>query len=156
MVECQPKYRLKGFRAIAVATLDNAGDPKSASDVPVEAERAIEAEAVSQILASLAPEQRQVLHLAYFSGLTHTEIASRPGLPLGTVKSRLRLALDHLRVVLSTQPGRSCPLSAEGPNGGAHGLWRNDGPRSRLKRPPIPGKLGDTVVLFVGSPPEAR
>ncbi len=92
-----------------VRTLNDAGDPKSSSDVPVEAERAMEAKAVSQMLAGLAPEQRQVLDLAYFSGLTHTQIASQLGLPLGTVKGRLRLALDHLRVVLSTQTGPTLP-----------------------------------------------
>ncbi len=49
------------------------------------------------LLDHLPPEQRQVVELAYFGGLTHRELAERLGVPLGTVKSRLRLALAKLR-----------------------------------------------------------
>jgi RNA polymerase sigma-70 factor (ECF subfamily) len=48
-------------------------------------------------MAQLPEEQRQVVELAYFSGLTAPEIAERLGAPLGTVKSRLRLAMVKLR-----------------------------------------------------------
>ena len=51
-------------------------------------------------LAGLAPEQRLVLVAAFYDGLSHGEIAERFGLPLGTVKSRIRLAFRHLRGVL--------------------------------------------------------
>lgn len=51
-------------------------------------------------LAGLAPEQREVLVAAFYEGLSHGEIATRLGLPLGTVKSRIRLAFRHLRGVL--------------------------------------------------------
>ena len=51
-------------------------------------------------LGDLPAEQRQVLELAYFAGLSQTEIADRTGLPLGTVKTRSRLALQKLRVML--------------------------------------------------------
>ena len=53
-----------------------------------------------QALAGLAPEQRHVLVLAFYDGLSHAEIAAREGLPLGTVKSRIRLAFRHLHAIL--------------------------------------------------------
>ena len=48
-------------------------------------------------LATLAPEQREVIQLAFFSDLTHGELASQLGQPLGTVKSRIRLGMIKLR-----------------------------------------------------------
>ena len=56
---------------------------------------------VVSALRSLPPEQRQVLELAYFGGLSQTEIADRTGQPLGTVKTRTRLAAQKLRESLS-------------------------------------------------------
>jgi RNA polymerase sigma-70 factor (ECF subfamily) len=56
-----------------------------------------EAVHVAEAMATLQPAQLEVLQLAYFDGLSHSEIAARLALPLGTVKSRLRLALDRLR-----------------------------------------------------------
>jgi RNA polymerase sigma-70 factor, ECF subfamily len=55
---------------------------------------------VQSALASLSPEQRQAVELAYFSGLTHYEQAERLGLPLGTVKTRIRLGMMKLRELL--------------------------------------------------------
>jgi RNA polymerase sigma-70 factor (ECF subfamily) len=54
-------------------------------------------------LSALAPEQRLVLAAAFFDGLSQSEIAAREGLPLGTVKSRMRLAFRHLRGVLGSE-----------------------------------------------------
>ena len=48
-------------------------------------------------LDALPREQREAVELAYFSGLTHGQIATATGAPLGTVKSRLRLGLGKLR-----------------------------------------------------------
>jgi RNA polymerase sigma-70 factor (ECF subfamily) len=51
-------------------------------------------------LGALPPEQRRVIELAYFGGLTHYQIAEALELPAGTVKGRLRLGLQKMRVVL--------------------------------------------------------
>ncbi len=52
---------------------------------------------VKGTIATLPKEQRAVVELAYFEGLTHSEIAERTGDPLGTVKTRLRTALETLK-----------------------------------------------------------
>jgi RNA polymerase sigma-70 factor, ECF subfamily len=54
---------------------------------------------VRRALLTLPPEQRHVLELAYFGGLTHREIAAQTGQPLGTIKTRLRLGLRKLAVI---------------------------------------------------------
>jgi len=54
-------------------------------------------EQMAAALATLSVEQRQVVQLSFFEDRPHSEIAERPSLPLGTVKSRLRLALIKLR-----------------------------------------------------------
>lgn len=56
---------------------------------------------VREALAALGPAQREAIELAYFSGLTHKEIAHRTGAPLGTVKGRVRLGLLSLRASLA-------------------------------------------------------
>ena len=52
---------------------------------------------VQHALARLTPEQRQVIDLAYYAGLSHTEIAAQLDQPLGTVKTRIRTGLMRLR-----------------------------------------------------------
>ncbi len=55
---------------------------------------------MKQLMESLSPDQRVVLEKAFFEDKTHTAIAEELGLPLGTVKSRIRLALGKLREAL--------------------------------------------------------
>jgi RNA polymerase sigma-70 factor (ECF subfamily) len=52
-------------------------------------------------LAALPADQLKVIELAYFGGLTHSEIAQALGMPLGTVKGRMRLAMDKIRSTLA-------------------------------------------------------
>lgn len=56
---------------------------------------------VHSALDALPADQRAVIRLAYFEGLTQSEIASELGIPLGTVKTRLRLAFGRLRTALA-------------------------------------------------------
>ncbi|MEL7167039.1 MAG: sigma-70 family RNA polymerase sigma factor [Pseudomonadota bacterium] len=56
-----------------------------------------EAAQLGDAIAELPPAQRELIEKAYFGDLSHSEIAAQTGLPLGTIKSRIRLALDRLR-----------------------------------------------------------
>ena len=66
-------------------------------------EWALEAEAVRDAVRALPDDQRRTVEMAYFEGLTHVEIAARMGVPPGTVKSRMRLALEKMRTSLRTR-----------------------------------------------------
>ncbi len=65
---------------------------------------------VQGALRELPDEQSEVIGLAYFGGFTHSEIADMLGMPLGTVKGRMRLGLEKIRVTLAERMG------AEGPS----------------------------------------
>jgi RNA polymerase sigma-70 factor (ECF subfamily) len=52
---------------------------------------------VRYAIGQLPPEQRKALEMAFFEGLTHTEIASKTGEPLGTIKTRIRSGLMAVR-----------------------------------------------------------
>lgn len=65
--------------------------------------------AVQKALMALSPEQRQVIEMAYFSGLSQREIAEKIDKPLGTVKTRIRLGMINLRNTLNP-PEEGCVL----------------------------------------------
>ncbi len=77
------------------------GEPPNAQRTPEDDLKALEIERrLRTAIDNLPREQAEVLRLSYFEDQTHPEIADRLGLPLGTVKSRIRLASTHLRTTL--------------------------------------------------------
>jgi len=64
-------------------------------------DRGLLAEKARQAMTLVSLEQQQAIQMAFFEGLTHTEIAERTGLPLGTVKTRIRSAVSSLRKAMS-------------------------------------------------------
>jgi RNA polymerase sigma-70 factor (ECF subfamily) len=58
-------------------------------------------EKIRSLVNALPPEQRKALEMAFFEGLTHTEIAERTKEPLGTIKTRIRTGLLSLRKALA-------------------------------------------------------
>jgi RNA polymerase sigma-70 factor, ECF subfamily len=70
-------------------------------DMSAEADRSRAMQRVRELLGTMPVAQRQALELAYFEGLSHTEIADRTGEPLGTVKTRIRAGLLTLRKAFS-------------------------------------------------------
>lgn len=71
--------------------------PPSIENVLLDTERDLR---VRNALADLSPEQQTIIRLSYYSEKSQTEIAGELGIPLGTVKSRTRLAMNHLRALL--------------------------------------------------------
>lgn len=94
--------REQGQRNRAQRSRQLAGPPQAALDPAAVFLRAADQRRVVAALAALAPSQRAVLVLAYFGGLTQTQIADRMGAPLGTVKTRARDGLRHLRQALES------------------------------------------------------
>lgn len=99
------RARARRTKALANATQQMGDEPialggqtRFASDHLEDEERAV---AVGSALHSLSAPQRIAIELSFFAGLTHLEIAERLGEPLGTVKTRIRLGIQHLRKRLS-------------------------------------------------------
>lgn len=69
----------------------------SPCDPALEAEQNLMCRKARALIDELPLEQRTALEMAYFSGMTHSEIADRTGSPLGTIKTRIRDALKNLR-----------------------------------------------------------
>ena len=93
-------YFRKTARASRVDLKDPSLQPVEEPTADELYDRSQSVDAVVVALAGLPDEQRLVLDLAYMEGCSHSEIADRLGMPLGTVKSRIRLAMDKLRISL--------------------------------------------------------
>jgi RNA polymerase sigma-70 factor (ECF subfamily) len=86
-------------REVAWQELPDGHDEEASDETPpdeVVSERERQ-ERVQTALATLPADQQEVVSLSYIEGLSHSEIAERLGLPLGTVKSRMRLAYQKIR-----------------------------------------------------------
>jgi RNA polymerase sigma-70 factor (ECF subfamily) len=97
--------RARARRLRLVDAASEAPEPVAMGTSAVPTDAAVEADErtvrIRAAIATLPPPQREVLDLAYFAGLSQVEIADRVGAPLGTVKTRVRLALARLREVLA-------------------------------------------------------
>lgn len=93
---------LRAKRGLAARQLPiEIGDiEKPGSDVAERVLNTLSRDEVRSALSSVPEDQRRTLEMAYYEGLTHVEIAEELSLPLGTVKSRLRLGLEKMRTAL--------------------------------------------------------
>lgn len=91
--------RVRGMKRFE--DLDDLQLPNS-TNLSSEAEREMLLEKVRKVLDTMPADQRQAVEMAFFDGHTHTEIATKTGQPLGTVKTRIRSALIAIRKALET------------------------------------------------------
>ena len=95
------RRRVRGLTGPGEAELNTA---ITRADERYSPEYHLDALAVREALRKLPPDQRKVIELAYFNGMTQREIAEHLQIPLGTVKTRMRLAMMKLRDLLSPPP----------------------------------------------------
>jgi RNA polymerase sigma-70 factor, ECF subfamily len=104
LLVCARNRAISRLRGRGVEPVAELREPTAVLTVNLE-DDLTQAQQISRVRAALEklpPAQRQALELAYFEGLTHTEIARRTGEPLGTVKTRLRAAVEFLKRALNT------------------------------------------------------
>lgn len=89
--------RSAGGRERNALELEDVDHPSLYSDMEADLLNSDRARRVKAAMQKLSPNQRQVIELAYFEGLSQTEMAERMGQPLGTVKTWVRTALKNLR-----------------------------------------------------------
>jgi len=97
--------RREALQRAALHSIDHA--PAGHDDSHGHDATAEERERLKKAVASLPADQRQVIELAYFEGLSQTQIAQRLGEPLGTVKTRVRLGMNKLRQALPVLSGEA-------------------------------------------------
>jgi RNA polymerase sigma-70 factor, ECF subfamily len=81
--------------------IEHAPEPAAPETVEGEATLGFQRRVVQEALKGLPPEQREALELAYYGGLTQSQLAERLGQPLGTIKSRMFMGLARLRDLLA-------------------------------------------------------
>ncbi len=95
--------RMRHFRVQnATVPLDEQHAVSAGNETEPQVLALLDREQMQQVLSSLPTIQRTAIELAYYAGYTCAEIATRTGVPLGTVKTRLRLGLSKLRTLLFT------------------------------------------------------
>ena len=92
--------RFRALRSRRPPEEQRADDPPPVTDMLATLETAERAQIVRTAVGELEPRERELLELAYFSDLSQSEIADSVGLPLGTVKTRMRTGLIKLRDAL--------------------------------------------------------
>lgn len=99
--------RIDGLRRVGRESnaISNLGEPTEQIELPDETYISAERDGrVRSAIAKLSEEQRRVIQLSFVEDKAHAEIARELNIPLGTVKSRIRLAMKRMREVLDTQP----------------------------------------------------
>lgn len=92
---------LRSRRRRPVSTLDEGADLVGVEDPAGDAMSRVEGQIACKAVAALPEPQRRVVEMIYFEGMSHNDVAQLLSTPVGTIKSRMRLALHRLRTVLA-------------------------------------------------------
>jgi RNA polymerase sigma factor (sigma-70 family) len=104
--------RRRSVRPQTVSLASSTFDLPGTTDTWSEVGRRLTRDTLRRAMLHLSPEQREAIELAFFQGYTHVQIADQLGVPLGTVKGRIRLGLHHLRSLLTDEGAVSLTAAA--------------------------------------------